>query len=127
MTLHLGNPTRCVKALQKPSLTERPISFLLTRTALRRTAQAGYHKKTALAFSKLYALSGAKSPITLKLDCANGVGAVQFARTVAAIGPLLKVQFFNDGTSGKLNHKCGADHVKVGCLRVMGEWACITL
>eukprot|EP00049_Salpingoeca_infusionum_P007283 m.118235 g.118235 ORF g.118235 m.118235 type:complete len:533 (+) comp13650_c1_seq1:129-1727(+) len=72
----------------------------------------GYHAKLSTAFKDIYRLTGATDVITLKVDCANGVGAPQFRKTLAALGGIVQAEIVNAG-EGKLNHECGADYVKV--------------
>eukprot|EP00040_Diaphanoeca_grandis_P005547 m.33320 g.33320 ORF g.33320 m.33320 type:complete len:535 (-) comp16796_c0_seq1:28-1632(-) len=74
--------------------------------------EEGYHTKLAAAFSKLYDSMQLKEPIELKVDCANGVGAMHFRKLAGLLEGKLKVDIVNDGTSGKLNFECGADFVK---------------
>eukprot|EP00043_Microstomoeca_roanoka_P015425 m.154637 g.154637 ORF g.154637 m.154637 type:complete len:537 (+) comp16258_c3_seq2:146-1756(+) len=73
----------------------------------------GYHLKLADAFKAIYKLSGASDPLHVKLDCANGVGAIQIQELLKHLNGILEVEIFNDGTTGELNAKCGADYVKV--------------
>lgn len=49
---------------------------------------------------------------SLKVDCANGIGALKLREMEHYFSQGLTVQLFNDGTKGKLNHLCGADFVK---------------
>lgn len=49
---------------------------------------------------------------SLKVDCANGIGALKLKEMERYFSQQLAVQLFNDGTKGKLNHLCGADFVK---------------
>lgn len=49
---------------------------------------------------------------SLKVDCANGIGALKLREMEHYITQGLSVQLFNDGSKGKLNHLCGADFVK---------------
>ncbi|KAG1677775.1 Phosphoacetylglucosamine mutase [Nymphon striatum] len=46
-------------------------------------------------------------------DGANGVGALKMNEFSKYISEILTVEVVNDGTSGQLNHLCGADYVKV--------------
>jgi len=51
----------------------------------------------------------------MQVDCANGVGAGKFRLLLKHL-PASSRSFLtvvNDGSAGKLNHECGADHVKV--------------
>ncbi|EGD78252.1 phosphoglucomutase 3 [Salpingoeca rosetta] len=73
---------------------------------------AGYQEKLAAAFKAIWTLAGRTDLISLKLDCANGVGAVQMKELLKHLDSMLKVEMYNDG-SGQLNHECGADYVKV--------------
>ncbi len=49
----------------------------------------------------------------LLLDGANGIGALKMREMEAFLRSELQVVLSNDGSSGKLNHTCGADYVKV--------------
>ena len=49
---------------------------------------------------------------SLKVDCANGIGALKLKEMAQYFSQGLSVQIFNDGTGGQLNHLCGADFVK---------------
>ncbi|XP_054425643.1 phosphoacetylglucosamine mutase isoform X3 [Pteronotus mesoamericanus] len=48
----------------------------------------------------------------LKVDCANGIGALKLGEMGRFLSQGLTLQLFNVGTKGKLNHLCGADFVK---------------
>ena len=74
----------------------------------------GYYKKLSAAFVQLRELSGQTNTLTIKIDGANGVGAVIMKNFKTFFQDSLHIEIYNDGTSGKLNDKCGADHVKVG-------------
>lgn len=52
----------------------------------------GYHTKLSSAFRELIELSGAKAPRALTVDCANGVGAVQFRQTLTQLTDVLQVR-----------------------------------
>ena len=54
-----------------------------------------------------------KSQGILKIDCANGVGAKKLEILKERLGDILTMEIYNDGGSGQLNYKCGADYVKV--------------
>ncbi|UYV60889.1 PGM3 [Cordylochernes scorpioides] len=76
-----------------------------------------YYTTLVGAFLELRNLSGGEprkrySPC-LKLDGANGVGALKAARLQASLGSALSLTILNDGSTGVLNHMCGSDHVKV--------------
>lgn len=49
----------------------------------------------------------------LRVDGANGIGALQLKALEPYLHGHLAVVLANDGSTGKLNHLCGADHVKV--------------
>ncbi|OWK01471.1 PGM3, partial [Cervus elaphus hippelaphus] len=74
----------------------------------------GYYQKLSLAFVELtkQAFCSGDDHRTLKVDCANGIGALKLAEMKHYFSQGLSVQLFNDGTKGKLNHLCGADFVK---------------
>ncbi|KAM4865723.1 phosphoacetylglucosamine mutase [Thomomys bottae] len=74
----------------------------------------GYYQKLSAAFlelTKQASCSGDES-VSVKVDCANGIGALKLREMEPHVSPGLHVQLFNDGTRGKLNHLCGADFVK---------------
>ena len=48
---------------------------------------------------------GAKPCETLAIDAANGIGAQKLVHLRQAIGDLLPIEIFNDGTKGYLNEK----------------------
>uniref|UniRef100_A0A8C3WGU5 Phosphoacetylglucosamine mutase n=1 Tax=Catagonus wagneri TaxID=51154 RepID=A0A8C3WGU5_9CETA len=74
----------------------------------------GYFHKLSTAFAELskQAFCSGGDQRTLKVDCANGIGALKLREMKQYLPQGLSVQLFNDGTSGKLNHFCGADFVK---------------
>lgn len=49
----------------------------------------------------------------LKIDCANGIGALKLSEMKPYFPPEVLIHIYNDGTKEKLNHLCGADFVKV--------------
>lgn len=49
----------------------------------------------------------------LKIDCANGIGALKLKEMEPHLSESLAIHLANDGRGGKLNHMCGADFVKV--------------
>lgn len=49
----------------------------------------------------------------LLVDGANGIGALKVCEMETYLKNELQLSLFNDGSSGKLNHLCGADYVKV--------------
>ncbi|XP_077018460.1 phosphoacetylglucosamine mutase isoform X2 [Tamandua tetradactyla] len=74
----------------------------------------GYYQKLSKAFlelSKQASCSGNEYR-SLKVDCANGIGALKLREMEHYFSQELSIQLFNDGTKGKLNHLCGADFVK---------------
>eukprot|EP00056_Hartaetosiga_gracilis_P009813 m.142629 g.142629 ORF g.142629 m.142629 type:complete len:265 (+) comp13196_c2_seq12:107-901(+) len=52
----------------------------------------GYHDKLSNAFKTIFKLSGASTPIELTVDCANGVGAPQFAVLLSKLKNELNVR-----------------------------------
>ncbi|XP_066867342.1 phosphoacetylglucosamine mutase isoform X1 [Kogia breviceps] len=74
----------------------------------------GYYRKLSAAFVELtkQAFCSGDDRRTLKVDCANGIGALKLREMKHYFSQGLSVQLFNDGTEGKLNHLCGADFVK---------------
>ncbi|XP_045660376.1 phosphoacetylglucosamine mutase isoform X1 [Ursus americanus] len=74
----------------------------------------GYYEKLSRAFLELtnQAFCSGDDYRSLKVDCANGIGALKLREMEHYISQGLSVQLFNDGTKGKLNHLCGADFVK---------------
>uniref|UniRef100_A0A7N5K616 Phosphoglucomutase 3 n=1 Tax=Ailuropoda melanoleuca TaxID=9646 RepID=A0A7N5K616_AILME len=74
----------------------------------------GYYEKLSKAFIELtkQAFCSGDDYRSLKVDCANGIGALKLREMEHYISQGLSVQLFNDGTKGKLNHLCGADFVK---------------
>ncbi|XP_064465674.1 phosphoacetylglucosamine mutase-like [Ornithodoros turicata] len=77
--------------------------------------EAGYFAKITSAFTHIRANGSAVRNYVpfLRLDGANGVGAIKMKTLLPHLGGLLKVETFNDGTQGRLNHMCGADFVKL--------------
>uniref|UniRef100_A0A131Y3J1 Phosphoacetylglucosamine mutase n=1 Tax=Ixodes ricinus TaxID=34613 RepID=A0A131Y3J1_IXORI len=75
----------------------------------------GYFRKLTKAFTQIRANGSAVRNYVpfIRLDGANGVGAVKIKTLLPHLGGLLKIETFNDGTQGRLNHMCGADFVKV--------------
>ncbi|KAM5256266.1 phosphoacetylglucosamine mutase isoform 2-T2 [Ctenodactylus gundi] len=74
----------------------------------------GYYQKLSKAFVELIkqaSCSGDKCR-SLKVDCANGIGALKLKEMEHYLSRGLSVQLCNDGSEGKLNHLCGADFVK---------------
>ncbi|KAM9783039.1 phosphoacetylglucosamine mutase [Neosynchiropus ocellatus] len=73
----------------------------------------GYYKKLGQAFSQLCknASNRTDDQKHLTVDGANGVGALKVREMEGQIKEL-QISLVNDG-SGKLNHQCGADFVKV--------------
>lgn len=74
----------------------------------------GYYQKLSKAFLELtkQVFSNGDEHRSLKVDCANGIGALKLKEMEQYISQQLSVELFNDGTKGKLNHLCGADFVK---------------
>lgn len=76
--------------------------------------EEGYFTKLASAFKAIRGAkydSGSYKP-SIRLDGANGVGALKMKILQQHLGDCLEVSIYNDG-NGKLNYQCGADYVKV--------------
>ncbi|PIK58568.1 putative phosphoacetylglucosamine mutase [Apostichopus japonicus] len=79
--------------------------------------EQGYYTKLSQAFLKLRQLVSASgdrgySPVII-VDGANGVGALKIQQLLSFLKGTLDISVCNDGTTGKLNEKCGADFVKL--------------
>ncbi|KAM6355333.1 phosphoacetylglucosamine mutase isoform 1-T1 [Podargus strigoides] len=74
----------------------------------------GYYEKLSKAFTELIkqSPSSGKSQRHLKIDCANGIGALKLSEMQPYFPKEVLIQLYNDGTKEKLNHLCGADFVK---------------
>lgn len=75
--------------------------------------EEGYYNKISNAFLDLRSLSGKTGVPVVKLDGANGVGALKVKTLAKKLKGTLSLVICNDGSSGKLNEKCGADYVKL--------------
>ena len=75
--------------------------------------EEGYYNKISNAFLDLRSLSGKTGVPVVKLDGANGVGALKVKMLAKQLKGTLSLVICNDGSSGKLNEKCGADYVKL--------------
>ncbi|XP_068004791.1 phosphoacetylglucosamine mutase isoform X2 [Melanerpes formicivorus] len=75
----------------------------------------GYYEKLSKAFAELIkqAPTSGEHQRQLKVDCANGIGALKLSEMVSYFPKEVLIQLYNDGTKEKLNHLCGADFVKV--------------
>lgn len=109
--LSLGGQVHDYGLLTTPQL-HYIVRCVNTKGAYGDPSEEGYAAKISTAFRTLILASGCSVPLSLKVDCANGIGAPQFAKVAAKIGDILQVTLYNDGTSGKLNDGCGADAVK---------------
>uniref|UniRef100_A0A8C1AQY0 Phosphoacetylglucosamine mutase n=2 Tax=Cyprinus carpio TaxID=7962 RepID=A0A8C1AQY0_CYPCA len=69
----------------------------------------GYYQKLSQAFLQLTQNVRKR----LLVDGANGIGALKMREMEPFLRSELQVVLSNDGSSGKLNHMCGADYVKV--------------
>lgn len=76
-----------------------------------RVSIEGYYEKLSEAFSRLIKDTPVREH--LRVDGANGIGALQLKALEPYLRGHLSVVLTNDGSSGKLNHLCGADYVKV--------------
>ncbi|MEQ2309850.1 Phosphoglucomutase-3 [Ameca splendens] len=75
----------------------------------------GYYSKLSQAFSQLAknASNRTDDQKHLRVDGANGIGAIKVRELESHLKKDLQLSIFNDGSRGKLNHQCGADFVKV--------------
>lgn len=75
----------------------------------------GYYKKLCQAFIQLTknASNCTDDQKHLSVDGANGIGALKVREMESHLKGELHISLFNDGSTGKLNHQCGADFVKV--------------
>ncbi|NXG25531.1 AGM1 mutase, partial [Grallaria varia] len=75
----------------------------------------GYYGKLSKAFKELIkqSHSSGESQRHLKIDCANGIGALKLSEMKPYFPQEVLIDIYNDGTKGKLNYLCGADFVKV--------------
>ncbi|XP_032679390.1 phosphoacetylglucosamine mutase [Odontomachus brunneus] len=74
----------------------------------------GYYLKLATMFKNVRGVERNNKNYTnvIRLDAANGVGAIAAKEFQKHLEGSLDIAIFNDG-SEQLNHKCGADYVKV--------------
>lgn len=90
----------------------------------------GYYDKLASAFKKM--VSGYQNSSKIKVDCANGVGALALKSLMEQLKDEINIDLVNTDvlSRGKLNHQCGADFVKlyqrapVGMELLLGEKSC---
>ncbi|NWR76303.1 AGM1 mutase, partial [Centropus unirufus] len=75
----------------------------------------GYYEKLSKAFTELIkqSSSSGENQRHLKIDCANGIGALKLSEMETYFPKEVLIRLYNDGTKEKLNHLCGADFVKV--------------
>ncbi|XP_028653703.1 phosphoacetylglucosamine mutase [Erpetoichthys calabaricus] len=92
----------------------------------------GYYEKLSKAFLELTKQTPNRTDDHkhLKVDGANGIGALKLKEMENYLQKKLLISLYNDGTAGKLNHLCGADYVKVqqkrpeGIRMMAGERCC---
>lgn len=86
-----------------------------TNNAYGQPNEEGYFTKLATAFKALRGANFDSNSYqhSMRLDGANGVGALKMKALQEYLGNSLEVSIFNSG-DGKLNYQCGADYVKVG-------------
>ncbi|KAM5326903.1 phosphoacetylglucosamine mutase isoform 1-T2 [Glossophaga mutica] len=79
-----------------------------------KATEDGYYQKLSMAFVELtkQAPCSGDGFRSLKVDCANGIGALKLGEMERYLSQGLLLQLFNVGTEGRLNHLCGADFVK---------------
>ncbi|XP_046877348.1 phosphoacetylglucosamine mutase isoform X2 [Hypomesus transpacificus] len=75
----------------------------------------GYYQKLSQAFIQLTKNVSNRTDDQkhLLVDGANGIGALKVCELERYLQRELKLSLVNDGSSGKLNHLCGADYVKM--------------
>ncbi|KAM6467090.1 phosphoacetylglucosamine mutase isoform 1-T1 [Liasis olivaceus] len=75
----------------------------------------GYYQKLSKAFLELTMQAAPQRDGRggLKIDCANGIGALKLKEMEQYLSESFAMCLANDGMKGKLNHMCGADFVKV--------------
>ncbi|XP_005181704.1 phosphoacetylglucosamine mutase [Musca domestica] len=85
-----------------------------TKGAYGQPTEEGYYTKLITAFNALRGdkLENGNYRNLLLFDGANGVGARKMLQFIKRMNNTLNVEVFNKG-DGKINHECGADHVKV--------------
>ncbi|XP_037933349.1 phosphoacetylglucosamine mutase isoform X2 [Teleopsis dalmanni] len=85
-----------------------------TKGAYGQPTEEGYYTKLITAFEKIRGdkLENGNYRNKLIFDGANGVGARKMLQFLKRMKNSLNVEVFNKG-DGKINHECGADHVKV--------------
>uniref|UniRef100_A0A8C8H6D5 phosphoacetylglucosamine mutase n=1 Tax=Oncorhynchus tshawytscha TaxID=74940 RepID=A0A8C8H6D5_ONCTS len=106
----------------------RPSSESLSQAVLDGVHALESHSKVALTLGFNYTLifdcwfelqklvSSYKQVYSFKallVDGANGIGALKVCEMETYLKKELQLSLFNNGSSGKLNHLCGADYVKV--------------
>ncbi|XP_063681883.1 phosphoacetylglucosamine mutase-like [Bolinopsis microptera] len=69
-----------------------------------------YYRTFADSFIHLYGKDDVKHSI--KVDCANGVGAIALRTIAPLLSDHIDITICNDGSTGRLNENCGADFVK---------------
>nr|CAD7585616.1 unnamed protein product [Timema genevievae] len=76
--------------------------------------EEGYFSKLSTTFKKLQGQQTTPGNYTpnILFDGANGVGAIKMKQLKKCLENSIIIEIFNEG-SGELNHKCGADYVKV--------------
>ncbi|KAJ8025399.1 Phosphoacetylglucosamine mutase [Holothuria leucospilota] len=88
-----------------------------TNESYGQATEQGYYTKLSKAFfsfRKLVSVGGDSAySHSVTVDGANGVGALKVQQLRSILEGTLDITVCNDGTTGKLNEKCGADYVKV--------------
>merc|ERR1712087_496919 len=74
--------------------------------------EEGYFKKFSSAFRRLCNFVVGHPFSLLKVDGANGVGALKAITLNQHLNDILPITVFNDGSCGIVNDGCGADFVK---------------
>ncbi|MEQ2173773.1 hypothetical protein GOODEAATRI_000862, partial [Goodea atripinnis] len=87
----------------------RSSSASLSQAVLDGIKALGGHSKGGVR----YASNRTDDQKHLRVDGANGIGAIKVRELESHLKKDLQLSIFNDGSRGKLNHQCGADFVKV--------------
>lgn len=74
----------------------------------------GYYKKLATSYKKISTLAPNMKPVSVTVDCANGVGALKLKQLAPLLDGLVEFTIANGEVDRPemLNENCGADYVK---------------
>lgn len=76
--------------------------------------EEGYFKKLATSYKKISTLAPHMKPVSVTVDCANGVGAAKLVELAPLLKGLVEFDIVNGDIEhpDTLNENCGADYVK---------------